>query len=289
MLWLFLTITTALAVSTQDAWIKKFFSDLDAYHMAAFPMLYSLPMFLVTAFFIPRPPLDAVFYACILVALPLNSLAILMYMQAIRISPLSLTIPYLAFTPVFMLLTGFLILKETVNYWGIFGIVLICIGSYVLHLQPGRPSILAPFQAMQKERGSWLMLTVAFLFSLAAVVGKKGIIHSSPLFFIVAFFLLNNICLLLLLVMIDKVRLSDLTRRPAKGLVVGTVLYVQAVCHGYAISMVQAAYMISIKRLSILISVVYGRLIFNESNIRSRFIGACWMLAGALLIVLYGS
>jgi len=132
------------------------------------------------------------------------------------------------------------------------------------------------------------MLTVAFLFSLAAVVGKKGIIHSSPLYFIVAFFLLNNIGLILLLVIFDKVRLSDLTGRPVKGMVAGLLLYLQAICHAYAISMVQAAYMISIKRLSILFSVLYGRLIFNESNIRSRFLGACWMLAGAVLIVMFG-
>ena len=288
MTWFILSIATALAVSTQDAWIKRYFSDLSAYHMTLFPLFYSLPLFLVTAFFIPRPPLDGVFYICIVVALPLNSLAILLYMQAIRISPLSLTIPYLAFTPVFMLATGLLVLNETVNHWGIAGIALTCIGSYVLHLQPGRQSILAPFNAMKNEKGSWLMITVAFLFSLAAVVGKKGIIHSSPLFFIVTFFVLNNICLILLLVFINKVRISDLTSKPYKGLVAGILLYLQAVCHGYAISMVQAAYMISIKRLSILISVVYGRLIFNESNIRSRFIGACWMLAGALLIVIYG-
>ena len=289
MLWIILSITTALAVSTQDAWIKKYLSDLSAYHMTAFPLFYSLPMFLLTALFIPRPPLDAVFYISVLVALPLNSLATLLYMQAIRISPLSLTIPYLAFTPVFMLVTGFLVLNETVNYWGISGIALTCVGSYVLHLRPDRQGIIAPLQAMQKEKGSWLMLTVAFLFSLAAVVGKKGIMHSSPLFFIVAFFLLNNICLILLLVIVDKVRVSDLTRRPAKGIVAGLLLYLQAICHAYAISMVQAAYMISIKRLSILFSVLYGRLIFNESNIRSRILGACWMLAGAVLIVIFGS
>jgi hypothetical protein len=38
MLWLILSLLTALAVATQDAWVKKHFSHLSAYDMLAFPL-----------------------------------------------------------------------------------------------------------------------------------------------------------------------------------------------------------------------------------------------------------
>ena len=46
--------------------------------------------------------------------------------------------------------------------------------------------------------------------------------------------------------------------------------------------------MISVKRLSILISIIYGGIIFNEKNIAIRFCGGLLMLSGAVLIILKG-
>jgi drug/metabolite transporter (DMT)-like permease len=289
MLWLTLSLVTALAAATQDTWIKKHFSHLGAYQMTALPLFYSLPFFMLTAIFIPRPPLDSTYYTCLLAGLPINGLALLLYMRAIRISPLSLTIPYLAFTPVFMLATGSLVLNETPNPWGITGIVFTCVGSYILNIEPGNQHIAGPIKVIFREEGSRLMLLVAFLFSLAAVIGKKGILHSSVLFFTVSFFALFALCMTVLLITLRKAPLRVLARRPFSGLAAGILLYLHAICHGYAISMVQAAYMISIKRLSILFSIIYGKIVFKETNVRIRFLGACWMLAGAVVIVMYGT
>jgi len=44
--------------------------------------------------------------------------------------------------------------------------------------------------------------------------------------------------------------------------------------HGWAISITKAAYMISIKRLSVLFGIVYGGVFFKEKNIVIRFCGA---------------
>lgn len=67
--------------------------------------------------------------------------------------------------------------------WGILGIGIICVGGYILNLAPGRHSVLATLKAVLREKGSWLMLIVSFIYSLGAVFGKQTIAHSSPLFF----------------------------------------------------------------------------------------------------------
>jgi len=128
-------------------------------------------------------------------------------MKAIRKSPLSLTLPYLAFTPAFMIFTGFVFLGETPNLWGLAGIFITCIGGYVLNLETGRNSFWAPIKAVFKETGSWLMLIVALLFSFSAVIGKKGILHSSPLFFTMTFFAALSFLTLLVLLALGKIHL----------------------------------------------------------------------------------
>ncbi len=61
MLQLILSLFVALAVSSHDAWVKKIFSDLNPYQMAADPIFYSIPLFTISLFFIEIPPLDNAF------------------------------------------------------------------------------------------------------------------------------------------------------------------------------------------------------------------------------------
>jgi drug/metabolite transporter (DMT)-like permease len=288
MLWLTLSLLTALTVATQDAWVKKHFSLLGPYAMVAYPALYSLPLFIPALCLTPRPPLDGVYLACLLASLPLNGVAYVLYMQAIRISPLSLTLPYLAFTPAFMIATGALLLGERLNIWGVAGILTTCCGSYILNLNTGRRSPLSPLRSVFREAGSRRMLTVALIFSLAAVVGKKGILHSSPFFFTVSFFTVFNILFLFCLALPGKIRLANYRDQPLQGAIAGGLLFLHALLHGYAISMAQAAYMIAVKRFSILFGVLYGGLFFKERDIAVRFMGAALMLSGAVMIILKG-
>ena len=289
MTWFWLSLLTALAAASQDTWIKRYFSALTPYEMTAFPILYSIPFFTAFLPFVRVPPLDTVFFGCVIAALPINAIAVVLYMKAIKISPLSLTIPYLAFTPAFMILSGGLILGETPNQWGALGIIITCAGGYVLNLSDSRGGILEPFAAVFRETGSWIMLIVAFLFSFAAVIGKLGIERSSPMFFTVSFFLMFSVVMMCLLVGTGRVRPFVLREHMIKGLVAGGILFVHAILHGFAISMAKAAYMIAIKRLSILFSVLFGGILFDEKAIRIRFAGAVLMVCGAAIVVLKGT
>ncbi len=284
--WFILSLLTALAVASQDTWVKRFFAHLNAYEMASYPMVYSLPLFLAALPFVPVPPLDVTFAWTFLVSIPLNGISFILYMQAIRTSPLSLTVPYLAFTPVFMIATGYLFLQEMPSLQGIGGILVICAGGYILNIDPRKWSLLAPLRAVFRETGSWIMLLVAFIYSFTSVIGKMAILHSSPLFFILSFFGVMNLCLLVYLRVQGKIRLNRFREKPLHGLGAGVLFFCHALFHSLAISLTAAAYMIAVKRLSILFSVLYGKLIFRETNIVFRFGGALMMLAGTLLITL---
>ncbi len=288
-LWLLLSLLTALTVATQDASVKKFFSHLSHYEMVLYPMLYSLPLFIITIFFIQVPPIGEKFYFYFTISIPLNALCFVLYNKAIKVSPLSLTIPYLAFTPTFIIGTGYFFLDETPNMWGLIGIITTCVGSYILNIDAENPDFRAPFKAIFKETGAWLMFILAFLFSFLAVFGKVAIIHSSPLFFSVSFFLALNVFLIVTIIAAGKVQLNSFKKAPFKGIFTGLLLYFHVILHGYAISLTKAAYMISVKRMSILFSIIYGGIIFNEKNLAIRFCGALLMFCGAVLIMIKGS
>ncbi|MDP1759628.1 MAG: hypothetical protein Q8K77_07515 [Thermodesulfovibrionales bacterium] len=52
-----------------------------------------------------------------------------------------------------------------------------------------------------------------------------------------------------------------------------------------AMNLTNVAYMISVKRLSLIIGIIYGYFLFREENIKERFLGAVFMLIGFVLVV----
>lgn len=288
MKWIILSILTALAVASQDAWVKKYFSKYNPWEMGTMIFVYSLPFLLISLCFIRIPELDAVFFWCFAVSLPLNAAAFLLYVYAIRISPLSLTLPYLAFTPVFMLFTGKLFLGELPSLYPFIGILFVVAGSYVLNINPLDRTFLGPFTAFRREPGARIMLFVAFLFSFAAVIGKQGMLHSSVMFFSVSFFTAMNLTLPLLLLASGKAKWKHYLESPVKGLIGGLILYLHVILHAHAITLTKAVYMISLKRLSILFGILYGKWLFRETRILTRLAGSGMMVAGAAIIMVCG-
>ena len=286
--WIFPALFTALMTASQDAWVKRCFSGLSMYDMLAFPMAYSLPLFCLVLPHVPVPALDRTFAIYFLAGIPINSIGFLLHMRAIQVSPLSLTLPYLAFTPVFIFLTGYVILGEIANGWGVFGVCIIVAGAYVLNIDPEFYSPVAPFIAFGSEKGSILMVATAFIYSFGAVVGKKAIQHSSVMFFTTSFFVVFNLVCLGGMLVSGKTRFGRLARFPLQGAVAGGLLFGHAICHGWAISMTKAVYMIAVKRISILFGVIYGGLFFNERHLLYRMVGTSLMVIGAAVVTLKG-
>lgn len=287
MLWLFLSLFTALAVACRDVSVKVF-ADLEALDIAMLELFWSLPLLGVGCLLVEVPLLDATFWWTFVVSLPINMAAYLLYLYAIKMSPLTLTLPFLAFTPVFMIMTGYLVLNEAVTFWGGAGIGLIVFGSYVLNLNRADSGLLQPFVALFQEKGSWLMLIVAFIFSFAAVIGKKAILHSSPLFFTFFFFLVFNIATLIVLSLSGRCRWHRLVDKRWQGIWLGGLLILHVGCHGLAIAISTAVYMVAVKRSSIVFSVLLSLYFLHEEQAAIRSLGTFLMFSGVLLITFLG-
>ncbi len=113
----------------------------------------------------------------------LNVVANVLFVTAIKISPLSLTIPLLSFTPVFTTVLAVPMLGEVPGPWEVGGILLVVAGALGLHMAPGRgPNPMELARAFARERGSVMMAGVALLWSVTPPLDKLAIGRSSPAF-----------------------------------------------------------------------------------------------------------
>jgi drug/metabolite transporter (DMT)-like permease len=253
--------------------------------MGVVRILSIAPWMVLALIFLPAAAPDKTFWLAISAALPLELAAFFLYMRALRLSPLSLSLPFLAFTPVFMILTGFFILDETISTGGALGILLIVLGAYILNLSKTKTGLLGPVKAVLHEPGSWIMLLISFLYSFTAPIGKLAVLHSNPWFFAAVYNLtLTAVIVSLWPVAAGSTGTRGLFTRPGPMLLLGLVAAAENFCHMMAIAQVEAAYMIAVKRISLLLGVLYGAWWFGEEKIPERLAGAAVMVAGVFLI-----
>ncbi|MBI3611434.1 MAG: EamA family transporter [Nitrospirae bacterium] len=285
-MWVLYALLSAVSLATADAYSKKSLERADESVVAWIRFLFATPFLVGLLLLIPIPALDWIFWRTILLLLPIELLAVVLYIRAIKVSPLSLTIPFLSFTPVFLILTSSLMLGETVDRTGTAGIGLIALGAYLLHGHTIEQGWLSPLKAILKEQGSWLMILVAFLYSITSNLGKIAILHSSPVAFGVIYYLILTVAFAPIVWWRSRLHLPQLKTHGRTFLVIGFFEACMIVFHALAIAQTLVAYMIAVKRTSLLFSVVYGRLFFQETQIRRRFAGSLLMVIGVALIAM---
>lgn len=285
MLWVPLALMTAVFESAKDVLSKLHLRQADEYLVAWAWRCFALPFLLPPLLFLPLPRPEGEFWWALLVSGVLNTVSAVLYMQALKASDLSLTVPMVAFSPLFLLLTSPLLLGEAPGWRGVAGVLLIVAGSYRLGSAPGRRGLLAPLRALLAERGPRLMLLVALIWSVSANIDKIGVLHSSPLHWAAA---LNGfVALALLPAVVLRCRGGRPLPHDRKGLLlIGAAGGLGSACQMAAISLTLVPYVIAIKRSSTVMSVLWGHLRLGETGIRRRLPAALLMLAGILLITL---
>jgi drug/metabolite transporter (DMT)-like permease len=288
-LWLPLALGAALCAALADLAVKRFFGDLAPYTMCLARWLFVLPFLALVGLSLNRPSLDATFWIAAAAALPLELLAAFLYMQVLKICHLSLCIPLLAFTPVFLILTGWLFLGEALNAAGLMGIALVAAGSYFLGLGGLRGAWWEPLAALARQEGARLMLIVAAIYSVTSALGKLAILHSGPAFFGVVYPAAVG-GLMLAAYPLSPVRQGRFLRsRWLAGVVLGMAAAGEIFCHVFGMALAPAAYLIGVKRLSILFSVILGGVFLQERPILPRLAAAALMVSGVALIAFWGS
>ncbi len=289
MTWLLYSLLTAGFESLKDVASKQGLKQLDEYVVAFASMAISVLGLLPAVLWDGIPELKLAFWGALVAGGLLTLVAFTLYIRAIKIADLSLTVPLVTLTPLFMMVTSPLIVQEYPSWADGVGALLLVVGAYVLNIQGREEGFWAPLRQLVANPGSRLMLWVAVIWSVTSNIDKVGVVSSSPLMWALSLFAF--IALGLLPIVWVRSRRQDRTkqlwllRANAKTLLLAGGF--QALAVGFqmvAIEMVPVTQVIAIKRMSALFSVLLGNLIFREKGLRERALGAAIMVGGVVMM-----
>jgi len=111
--------------------------------------------------------------------------------------------------------------------------------------------------------------------------------HSSPLFFGITYFCTITFLFAPIALWMGRHEMKQFifTGQYKRLFFPGLFYSIMIASHMMALNLTKVAYMISVKRISLVIGVLYGYFLFRETNIGERVLGALLMLTGFVLIV----
>lgn len=285
-------LLSAFFTSLKDLFGKKASGGLDEYIVALSLRVFSIPLFLLLFFFSgSHLPENFVFSTTFLSALVigglLNVLANILYMRALKLSDISLTVPLIAFTPVFLLVVAYFILGEAPSLFGIGGIALVVLGAYFLNIAKFREGFFRPIQALFAERGPRIMFLVAFLWSITSSIDKIGVTLSSPLLWVLATDIFILVVMVPIVYFFSRSSWEKVKQHVRALSFVGVSEGIASLFQMMAISTTLVPYVIALKRTSILWSALWGGLFLKEKDFVSKMAGIGIMVIGIACIVIW--
>ena len=284
-MWILFALLNPVTEGFRSLFIKKSSAEVESVVIAWVNNLLPTLVFAPCLFFIELK-FNTDFWIGLIGGASIYAVTNILYMKALSHGDISIVMPMLSFTPLFLLVTSPLIVGEFPHLTGIIGVVLIVIGSYMLNLSESKKHLLEPFRALLKNKGTRYMLIVALLWSVSSNFDKLAVKNSSvfqylgftsPFIFIFTSFIT---------IPTKQFKFSEIKKGKDNLIKVTLLTTLANIFHMTAISLTYVAYVIAIKRTTAIISVFIGSKFLNETNITERLLGVIVMLIGVILIVL---
>lgn len=207
--------------------------------------------------------------------LPTEIVASVLFIKAIKFSPLSVAMPFFAFMPLFSALSGWLFLGESLDLRGFLGLLLIVYGSILLsggNLQ----------SFFEVNRGALYALISAALFGFNVVIGKIAVVSSNQFFFAWYY------CLVMSLGLLPFVKIfppPQVIIKEKTFLAIGVLFSLGMLFYTWAYIYTYASYVAALERLAILLDIIYGKIFFKE-KVKYALRASIFMVLGAILLSL---
>jgi drug/metabolite transporter (DMT)-like permease len=285
-MWIFFALASAFFAATNRTLIKQAGSCASnsaiVFSRSAFGAVLAVTFLPLASI----PPVSLEFLLYLAGACFADVLAILSLSQALRYSPMVQVVPLLSFTPAFLLVTGLLFLGEVPSLQGVVGVMVTVSGSYLLGKTRAGMKLWEPLYMLWKDPGARFMLLAAGLMAFAGPLFKKAVLSTTPYFAVCASLPLSTLLLMILHLCRGRQLHGLFPKRENLGIMValGFGVFGVALTANLAFKYGLVSYVVSMKRLSIIISLFMGAVIFHEHGFKKHLVPAAVMVGGACLI-----
>jgi drug/metabolite transporter (DMT)-like permease len=284
-----LALLTATLVAISDVLCRALFQKarwIGDREVAGLRLLLAAPLLLALMPSTGGPAAAAPVMWLIVLGVPLEIVALLAYMRAIRTAPLSLVLPLLAVTPVLLLITGPLVAGEPWSARGVPGVALVVAGLWLVGLGQSGSGPLAPVRALMTTPATRAMLLTACCYSVTAALGKRGAVTIGPVTMAVWYYLVLAAAVVGLSWAVRGHIVRATREHPWLALGIGIAYALHLLTHMAAMALIPAAQMVACKRSSVLLAPLLARVLLGEALPRQRLLAIVLMVAGAGWIVL---
>lgn len=204
-----------------------------------------------------------------------------LYIEALRITDISITEPIRNISPIFVALLEPLIMDINYETMLLGAAFLGSAGAYIL---VAKDSLITPIENM-KNKGALISVIVAFILAIYSIAQRFGATNADPLLF-------TYLCYLTSLAGFwywkrkesEQIEIKSYFRKDIFAL--GTVTALGVVAGIFAYSMISASEVTVIKQSSAVFSVLIGGRFFKEEDLVRKLLGAVIIMLGVLAVVL---
>lgn len=221
----------------------------------------------------------------VIVALLISTVIIIsstyLYIEALRITDISITEPLRNTSPIFVALLEPLILEINFKLLILGAALLGAGGAYIL---VAKDSLLTPIENM-KNKGAMISILVAFILAIYSIAQRFGATNADPLIFIYLSYVTSLIGFWFWKRRESgTIKLESYFRKDVFAL--GTVTAAGVVAGIFAYSMISASEVTVIKQTSAVFGVLIGGRFFREEDLVRKLLGAVIIMLGVLLIAI---
>lgn len=208
--------------------------------------------------------------------------------HAIKISEISLVGPLMTLTPGFVVLIEWIITDDLPGLYGLLGVSLLMLGSYLLSRED---SAVPPSRRRQRSPASLFAIAAAACFAGATTLGRVAIQLTDPLSFAVMVAIVNPVVLFVMFSVQShyfyrELITDDMRREIRPLLLLGLLFALMRIADQIALSLTLASYAMAVKRTAGVFSVGLGRLLFGERHMPVKLVGSAIMLLGVFVLTI---
>lgn len=273
-------VLSAVFQSSKDLVSKKLAFSVDGTTSAFASFVYALPFYLVimavlSCFGVEWWHYSGNFVLFIVLRSMVDTIAETLKMHALSLADVSLLACVFAFYPLILLVLSPVITGDPLQWNEVFGIFCVVAGSLVLVVRPDRSALKA------QRRGVCIALVSGVFFALNTCLDRLAAQQSSAVF---SGFLMTLLASFFILpFMFRPNRRRDLIGHYRGFLLRGFFEAAFMICRLWALQYYSGPLVVSLQRLSFVISIVGGRILFKEGDFLRRLVAGMIVVLGAVV------